>query len=425
VLRVGLTGGIASGKSHVLRALARSGLATLDLDRVTHDVTAPGGSAYDDVVSAFGPGVVAADGSLDRRALGAIVFGDASARARLDALVHPRVRAEEARRAAALEREGASVLVSDGALLVEAGAHLRFERLVVVHCEPEQQLARLVGRDGLPEAAARARIEAQMPAAEKRRFAHALVDSSGSPAETDEAADAVARTLRELAARPRARAAVDERGAAAALAAGDGAGPRGLSAGALLTRALDAGGLELAALAQELVPGPPSPRTPWYRLAREREGPPWPESLAVPLALWAAARGHDREWLAGAALSVCRLTHLEGEAIAGAVLAAFAAFAVARGEGPAALPERLPGWAPDAIRWGDALPARRVLAAIEAAARAPRAPAEARRQSLAAGGEPALAGSLVGLATGEAGGPLPPAIAVLAHRLSRPPAPAP
>ena len=353
------------------------------------------------------------------------MFDDASARARLDALVHPRVREEEARRAAALEREGARVLVSDGALLVEAGAHLRFERLVVVHCEPEQQLARLVGRDGLPEAAARARIEAQMPAAEKRRFAHALVDSSGSPAETDEAADAVAQALLELAERPRPRVAVDEAGAAAGLAAGDGPGPRGLSAVALLAQALDAGGLELVALGRGLAPPLPSQRAPWYRLAREREGPPWPESLAVALALWAASRGHDREWLAGAAASVCRLTHLEGEAIAGAVLAAIAAFAVARGEGPATLPERLHGWAPAAIRWGDTLPARRVEAAIEAAALAPRAPAEARRLSLAAGGEPALAGALVGLATGETGGALPPAIAGLAHRLTRPPAPAP
>jgi dephospho-CoA kinase len=418
VLRVGLTGGIASGKSHVLRALAREGLATLDLDQVAHDVTAPGGSAYEDVIAAFGPGVRAADGSLDRRALGAIVFEDPSARARLDALVHPKVRAEEARRAAEIESGGAAVLVSDAALLVEAGAHLRFERLVVVHCEEDQQLARLMGRDGLTEAAARARIAAQMPVPEKRRFAHELVDTAGSPQETDAAAGALAQRLLDLAAQPRPRGAVDEAAAAAALAAGDGPGPGGLSAVVLLGQALEADGLELASLARRLEP----PRSgPWYRGARAGEGSPWPEALATGLALWAVARGHDREWLACAAASVCRLTHADGEAIAGAVLAALAALAVARGEGPATLPERLHGWAPDAIRGGDALPPRRVEAAIEAAAEAPGDPARARRRCAAAGGEPALAAGLVALAAGTAGEPTPPALAALAGRLAAAP----
>jgi len=137
---VGLTGGIACGKSHVLGRLAGHGLHTLDLDAVARDVTAPGSPALQEISGAFGDGVLGPDGSMDRAALAAVVFADASARARLNAIVHPRVRAEEARRAAELAGRGAAVMVTDAALLVEAGVHLRFDRLVVVHCELGQQL---------------------------------------------------------------------------------------------------------------------------------------------------------------------------------------------------------------------------------------------------------------------------------------------
>ncbi|HEY2946548.1 MAG TPA: dephospho-CoA kinase, partial [Vicinamibacteria bacterium] len=104
MLKVGLTGGIACGKSYVLRRLAAAGLGTLDLDAVAHDVMARGGTAHADVVNEFGSGILAADGEVDRQRLGDLVFADPDARARLNALVHPRVREEEARRAAAEER---------------------------------------------------------------------------------------------------------------------------------------------------------------------------------------------------------------------------------------------------------------------------------------------------------------------------------
>ena len=192
---MGLTGGIACGKSHVLRRLAGHGFQTLDLDAVARDVTVPGSPALREIAGAFGAGVLGPDGSLDRAALAALVFADAAARARLNAIVHPRVRAEEARRATDVAGRGAALLVTDAALLVEAGAHLRFDRLVVVHCDPGQQLERLRARDGLDEGAARARVLAQMPLAEKRSFAHFEVDTSGSIADTDRAADALARQL--------------------------------------------------------------------------------------------------------------------------------------------------------------------------------------------------------------------------------------
>src|SRR6185436_19631204 len=133
MLRVGLTGGIACGKSHVRARLAEHGLRTLDLDRIAHEVTARGGAAYGDVVRAFGRGVLAADGSLDRKALGALVFADGDSRGRLNAIVHPRVREEEARRADAWMDDLAAIVVSEAALLVEAGVHPRFDRLIVAH----------------------------------------------------------------------------------------------------------------------------------------------------------------------------------------------------------------------------------------------------------------------------------------------------
>jgi dephospho-CoA kinase len=188
MLAVGLTGGIASGKSRVLGRLATRGLQTLDLDRVAHDLMAPGGAAYADVVAAFGPGILGDGGAIDRQALGARVFADPAARSRLNALVHPRVRDAEGTWRAGLPEGPGEVAVVDAALLVEAGLHLRFDRLVVAHCGEAEQLRRLMARDGLAEDAARARLRAQMPAERKRRFADLEVDTSGRPEDTDAAA---------------------------------------------------------------------------------------------------------------------------------------------------------------------------------------------------------------------------------------------
>ena len=205
MLRVGLTGGIACGKSEVLGRLSARGLATLDLDAVAHEVMAPGGAAYEEVVASFGDDILAPDATIDRSALGAVVFGDPEARGRLEGIVHPRVRAEEARRASAFQAEGRALLVSDGAVLVEAGVHLRFDRLVVVHCPPEAQRRRLMARDGISDAAARARLGAQMPIEEKRCFGHLEVDTSGALEETAQAAEILAGVLLTEARGPRPR----------------------------------------------------------------------------------------------------------------------------------------------------------------------------------------------------------------------------
>jgi dephospho-CoA kinase len=360
---------------------------------------APGGAAYEDVVAAFGTAVLGPHGTIDRAALGGLVFSDPAARSRLDALVHPRVREEEGRRAARCEAEGHEVLVSDAALLVEAGVHLRFDRLVVVHCRPDQQRQRLAARDGLSETAAQARIDAQMPIAEKRRFAHLDVDTSGAPAETDVAGDTLAGVLLTEARGPRRPPALVPERALGALAHGAGPGPRGLAPRPFLASATAQGGLEMSALAARLEP--PGGR-PWYRAARSGEGGPWPEVLAAPLALWALARGADDEWLVGAAASLARLTHDEGPAVAGACVAALAAWRVASAGSLRPLEDRS-GEAEDrAHRWGGTNPAPRVRHALEAALAHPKDPAAARAQARSAAAEPAFAGALVGMVRGVA-----------------------
>src|SRR5215468_3786401 len=133
----------------------------LDLDKVSRAVMAPGGAAFAEVVEAFGPRVLAGDGSIDRKALGAIVFADAAARARLNAITHPKILAEEGRWAA--EGRADEILVTEAALLVESGALLRFDRLVVVYCDEAEQVRRLRDRDRIGEAEARARLASQMP----------------------------------------------------------------------------------------------------------------------------------------------------------------------------------------------------------------------------------------------------------------------
>jgi dephospho-CoA kinase len=398
VLRVGLTGGIACGKSHVLEQLARAGLHVLDLDRVAHRLMAAGGAANQDVARAFGTEVLAADGGVDRKALGAIVFSDAGARARLGAIVHPRVRQEEARFAASFADEPAAVVVTDAALLVEAGVHLRFDRLVVVHCAEDEQLRRLMARDGLTEPAARARIAAQMPVTEKRRFAHFLVDTAGALGETARAAEELAGELQRLAAAPRSPALVAVDAALGSLAHGPASGPRGLHPGALIHECVAAGGIELPGLAALLEPPAPGP---WYRAAEPGQDGPGPEALAAPLALWAVSRGSDDEALAAAAASLARLTHLAPEAVAGACLAALAVGAWLRSGGAPADPESLlEQQLARAQGWGGAPAPGFVREAVMPAARAGRDVSAARAEAKHRGGSADLAGTLSGIGAG-------------------------
>jgi dephospho-CoA kinase len=369
MLRVGLTGGIACGKSRVRRRLAAAGFGTLDLDGVAHELMAPGGAAYDDVVAAFGRGILAADGTVDRKALGARVFADAAARAELNALVHPRVRDEEARRAAAHAAAGGHVFVTDAALLVEAGLHLRFDRLVVVDCEGGEQLRRLVIRDAIDEGAARARIAAQMPAAEKRRFAHIVLDASGTLEATDAHADALAGELARLAEEPPPRPPVAEAARDAALASGPPRGPHGLDPSVWMKDVHEAGEVELERLKRRLDP-PFS--GPWFEAAASRPDPglPGAASLALVVGLWSLGRrGLDPDFTAAVMFSVARLVDRDAARTAGACLVAIGAAYAAAGilsDGSVRS-----AWASLAERWARSPVPAWAGAVLDAAARPP------------------------------------------------------
>ncbi len=180
--RIGLTGGLASGKSTVAKLFEDLGAFHVDADRISHELTAPGGGAEAEVVARFGSGVVGAGGAIDRRALAAIVFSDARALADLNAIIHPKVRAVIARAIAGRVALGDAppVALIDAALLVEAGMHRDLDALVVVACDEATQVARAVARGGLTEAEARARIAAQAPLAAKVAAADYVIDNGGS-----------------------------------------------------------------------------------------------------------------------------------------------------------------------------------------------------------------------------------------------------
>jgi dephospho-CoA kinase len=180
VLRIGLTGGIGSGKSTVSRLLVERGAVLVDADVLAREVVAPGTPGLAAVVEAFGPQVLAPDGSLDRPALAAVVFADPEARARLDGIVHPLVRRRAAELVAAAPAD--SVVVQDVPLLVETGQAAAFDLVLVVEADPQTRVARLVQR-GLSEDDARARIAAQASDEQRRAVADVVLDNSGTVAE--------------------------------------------------------------------------------------------------------------------------------------------------------------------------------------------------------------------------------------------------
>ena len=200
LLRAALTGGIATGKSYVRVRLASHGIPTLDSDVLARDAVAPGSPGLAAVVERFGADILAADGSLDRRALGAIVFADPQARADLEAIVHPRVREATTAWLGRLAAGGESVAVVDIPLLYETGRDRDFDRVIVTSCPRSQQVARVVERDGLSPAEAEARIDAQAPTDEKVRRADFVIDTGGTFGDTNRQVDRVVEKLLQLAA---------------------------------------------------------------------------------------------------------------------------------------------------------------------------------------------------------------------------------
>jgi dephospho-CoA kinase len=177
---IGLTGGIASGKSCVARVLTRAGASVVDADAIAREVVAKGSEGLREVVAAFGQQVLADDGSLDRAKLAALVFGDQQARKRLEAITHPRIGRLSAERLAALHASDAAYVVYDAPLLVEVGAHKGLDALIVVAADEQAQVMRAVQRDGCSEQEARRRIAAQLPLERKIEVADYVIHNDGS-----------------------------------------------------------------------------------------------------------------------------------------------------------------------------------------------------------------------------------------------------
>lgn len=192
---LGLTGGIGAGKSTVARMFAARGVPVVDADALAREVVAPGLPAHA-VIAAAWPEVIAADGGIDRKRLGEIVFADPAARARLEAITHPRIQTASAERLAALAAAGHRLALYEAPLLVESGRHRDFDGLIVVTASEATQIARVRARNGLSQAQAEARIRAQLPTADKVRLASFVIDNDGDLARTEAAVEALLHRLR-------------------------------------------------------------------------------------------------------------------------------------------------------------------------------------------------------------------------------------
>ena len=184
MLRVALTGGIATGKSYCLQRFAALGAATIDADALAREAVAPGTRGLRAVVGRFGEGILSADGTLDRLALGRLVFADNRERAALEAIIHPEVYRRIRAWFAGLPT-AARLAIADIPLLFETGQEHEFDAVIVTACEPEEQLRRMVARDNLRESEARERLAAQLPIDEKIKRASYVIHTDRGFAETD------------------------------------------------------------------------------------------------------------------------------------------------------------------------------------------------------------------------------------------------
>ena len=189
MLKVGLTGGIACGKSHILREFHKLGVYTIDADELAHSAILPNTPAYQQILETFGKDILASDDVIDRKKLGQIVFSDEQTRQKLNKIVHPQVRQEEARLTSEFEAEEnprSPIIMVDAALMVETGSYGKYDFIVVVYCHPKIQLRRLMSRAGLSEEEAMQRIRSQMPLLDKIRYADYIIENSSRLSETNE-----------------------------------------------------------------------------------------------------------------------------------------------------------------------------------------------------------------------------------------------
>jgi dephospho-CoA kinase len=200
MLRVGLTGSIGVGKSFVTGVFAELGCRVIDADQTAREVVQPGSPGLADVAQAFGKEIIAVDGMLDRSRLGSIIFADAEKRKLLNSILHPYIISRQDELLRAWEAEDPkSIGIVDAALMIESGGYQRFDKLIVVHCDPAIQLQRIMERDSISHEAAEQRIRAQMSQEDKKRFADYLIDNSGNFEQTRKRIGEVFEELRKIA----------------------------------------------------------------------------------------------------------------------------------------------------------------------------------------------------------------------------------
>ena len=198
-LLVGLTGGIASGKSTACRFFQDLGVHVIDADQVSRDLVEPLSPVWKEIVEAFGPEILQENNDLDRARLADIIFGNAKMRLRLERIIHPRIADEISSRVEKLEgKYPDGIIMVDAALMIEVGHHEKFEKLVVVFADEETQARRLMARDLIGTADAYSRIEAQMPLSKKIEYADYVIDNNGSPEKTRGSVERVFRELQKL-----------------------------------------------------------------------------------------------------------------------------------------------------------------------------------------------------------------------------------
>jgi dephospho-CoA kinase len=199
MLRIGLTGGLASGKTFVGRALSEMGCFLIEADELGHQVMAKGAEAYPPILNEFGPDILNQEGEIDRRKLGAIVFGNPQLLAKLNAIVHPAVRERSGQLAQSFARsKPRGIIVYEAAILIETGSFRDYDRLIVASCTVEQQVARAVSRDHLTREEVENRLRRQMPLEEKVKYADYVIDTSGTKQHTLEQTRIVCASLRSL-----------------------------------------------------------------------------------------------------------------------------------------------------------------------------------------------------------------------------------
>ena len=190
-----MTGNIGSGKSTVAAMLREAGIPVLDADRISREVTAPGGRAYDAVVQEFGREILRDDGSIDRKRLGEIVFADPASRDRLERITHPAIFEAMKEAIAGIEREGHRAVVVEATLIHESGRKGLSEAVISVTCDPETAISRLAARDGMSRSQVEARLRAQMDADRKAGASDHVIDNSAGPEETSRQVKKIARIL--------------------------------------------------------------------------------------------------------------------------------------------------------------------------------------------------------------------------------------